>query len=110
MICALGAVRYSHIDKTDAALDGHILYIKPTLRAAQAFPPYDVVSYSRSAKTFPHESTGDQWFSEAQFESYRALGEHLVTRLVGTQKVGSVKDLFLAAAARLKPQSGVATE
>ena len=27
--------------------------------------------------TFPHQSTADQWFDELQFESYRALGEHI---------------------------------
>ena len=27
---------------------------------------------------YPHESTGDQWFSESQFESYRALGSHIL--------------------------------
>ena len=26
---------------------------------------------------FPHESTGDQFFSEEQFEVYRALGFHI---------------------------------
>jgi len=26
---------------------------------------------------FPHQSTGDQWFDESQFESYRALGYHI---------------------------------
>ena len=27
---------------------------------------------------FPHDSTGNQFFSEARFESYRALGFHTV--------------------------------
>ena len=27
--------------------------------------------------TFPHETTGDQFFSEEQFEVYRALGFHM---------------------------------
>ena len=36
--------------------------------------PYDIYSYSRGSEAFPHEPTADQWFSESQFESYRALG------------------------------------
>ena len=47
--------------------------------------PYDVFGYSRASKQFPHEPTSDQWFSEAQFESYRALGEHLAGQLGGGQ-------------------------
>ena len=32
-------------------------------------------------KAFPHESTIEQWFSESQFESYRALGYHILEQL-----------------------------
>lgn len=35
----------------------------------------DVLDYRRNAPLFPHESTGDQFFSEDQFEAYRSLGE-----------------------------------
>ena len=38
--------------------------------------PADVASYERQHRDFPHESTADQWFTESQFESYRALGEY----------------------------------
>jgi hypothetical protein len=31
-------------------------------------------AYATANPTFPHESTINQWFSESQFESYRALG------------------------------------
>jgi hypothetical protein len=33
--------------------------------------------YARRNDTFPHETTGDQFFSEEQFEVYRALGFHM---------------------------------
>lgn len=39
--------------------------------------PDDVWRYSEKHKTFPHQSTADQWFDELQFESYRALGQHI---------------------------------
>jgi hypothetical protein len=37
--------------------------------------PAHVLDYRREHPEFPHQSTSDQIFDEAQFESYRALGE-----------------------------------
>ena len=37
-----------------------------------------VRSYAVANPSFPHQSTGDQFFSESQFESYRALGFELM--------------------------------
>lgn len=39
-----------------------------------------VLSYAIAHKTFPHESTLNQFFSESQFESYRALGYEIADR------------------------------
>ncbi|GAW67780.1 hypothetical protein GPEL0_01r3800 [Geoanaerobacter pelophilus] len=36
----------------------------------------DIFNYDKMHDEFPHEPTGDQWFDEAQFESYRKLGAH----------------------------------
>jgi len=59
--------------------DGVLVLIKPVLLGDE---PIDVLRYAGSrppgGKPFPQESTADQFFSEAQFESYRALGEHSV--------------------------------
>ena len=35
-----------------------------------------MLRYASLHPEFPHESTGDQFFDESQFESYRALGYH----------------------------------
>jgi hypothetical protein len=59
--------------------------------------PYDIYSYARSSKDFPHESTADQWFSESQFESYRALGAHILEQL-GKPLTNADFDSFLATA------------
>lgn len=40
--------------------------------------PRDVYNYAQESLAFPHEPTSDQFFSESQFESYRALGRHAV--------------------------------
>ncbi len=51
---------------------GTLLVVKPTLISALET---DVNRYSQEHGDFPQQSTADQWFDEAQFESYRRLGE-----------------------------------
>lgn len=53
---------------------GILLMIKPTLTGDE---PADVAQYKARNAAFPHESTGDQFYDEAQWESYRRLGEHV---------------------------------
>jgi predicted acylesterase/phospholipase RssA len=62
---AIGTIHYPDDRK------GTLVYIKPSLNAEL---PQDVLAYARLAAAFPHQSTADQFFDEAQFESYRALG------------------------------------
>ena len=50
--------------------------------------PLDVYAYHARHPDFPHESTGEQFFTEAQWESYRRLGEHIGRRLLGPQPGG----------------------
>ncbi len=94
VLCALGSIRYSAVDGADTP-DGQLLYLKPTLaRRPGSSVPYDVQAYSHLSAPFPHESTVDQWFSESQFESYRALGEHAVRALFGEQQLAGWDDLL----------------
>jgi hypothetical protein len=71
---AIGTVRYSVIDGPDAP-DGTIIYLKATLSGDE---PVDVLNFATVDPAFPHDSTGDQFFDEARFESYRTLGFHTV--------------------------------
>lgn len=57
---------------------GVIVYLKPSLTGDE---PLDVSGYKATHGAFPHQSTGDQWFDEAQFEAYRALGYHIASEL-----------------------------
>jgi hypothetical protein len=41
-----------------------------------------VRNYAAANEDFPHQSTGDQFFSESQFESYRALGFEIADDLM----------------------------
>ncbi|RKG81638.1 hypothetical protein D7W82_27770 [Corallococcus sp. CA049B] len=52
---------------------GVLLMIRPTLMGNE---PADVTQYKTRNAAFPHESTGDQFYDEAQWEAYRRLGEH----------------------------------
>lgn len=61
---------------TLAASLGVLLYLKAHRRPGM---PADVVAYAAENAAFPHEATGNQFFTESQFESYRALGEYLAS-------------------------------
>ncbi|MFT3780944.1 MAG: patatin-like phospholipase family protein [Nibricoccus sp.] len=58
-----------------------LLLIKPSLGGDE---PVDVIQYQRTQPSFPQEPTSDQYFDEAQWESYRKLGEHIATALFST--------------------------
>lgn len=92
LLCALAIIDYDEVDR--GTPKGLLLYLKPTLRAAGAPLRYDVFSYARGAGQFPHEPTADQWFSEAQFESYRALGQHLASQLGGGRAFEDLPSFF----------------
>jgi hypothetical protein len=53
------------------AMKGHLIYIKSTM--VRDLPPA-LYSYKATNPLFPSESLADQFFSEQQFEAYRALG------------------------------------
>lgn len=53
---------------------GRLLYIKPSLKGTFELP-IEVHQYAKNSPSFPHETTADQFFSEAQMEAYRALGQ-----------------------------------
>jgi hypothetical protein len=65
--CAIGEIRYPDDER------GEIVYVKSSIRGDEV--EY-IREYRKEHPTFPHESTGDQFFDEAQFEAYRALGYH----------------------------------
>jgi hypothetical protein len=68
--CAVGRIRYP--DRKDQA--SYLIYIKNSLTGDE---PETVLNYKAAATSFPHESTADQFFTDAQFESYRSLGAHI---------------------------------
>ncbi|HLL75263.1 MAG TPA: hypothetical protein VK421_08335 [Pyrinomonadaceae bacterium] len=78
---AVGRIRYSASEA--GAPDGVLIYIKPAVYGSE---PRDVITYKRKHPAFPHEvMTGGQHFDARQFESYRALGSHVMDQLCGEE-------------------------
>lgn len=71
---------------TRRAFTGTILYLKTAFVGDE---PLDLRHYKREHPDFPQEGTLNQWFTEAQFESYRTLGQ-----ITGQQAVMRLRRLF----------------
>lgn len=65
----------NYADKTQ----GKLIYIKATLIPSLTA---DIYGYKCQHPTFPHESTGDQFFDERQFEAYRELGYQIAWNMM----------------------------
>jgi hypothetical protein len=72
----VGKIRYPKRAADETAQEGRILYVKLSVTGDE---PVDVLNYRKQNSAFPHQSTGDQFFNESQFESYRRLGLHAAT-------------------------------
>jgi hypothetical protein len=74
--CAIGRIRYPECP----ARPNWLIYMKNSLTGNEPAP---VLNYKRTSPEFPHESTADQFFDDSQFESYRALGDHIAEETMG---------------------------
>jgi Patatin-like phospholipase len=93
--CAVASIDYSQVDGDDVK-PGLLLYLKPAFYGKDE--PKDVYNYATTYGSFPHQSTGDQWFSESQFESYRQLGFFAAGEVaMGNKSFTSVCDFIKAA-------------
>lgn len=72
--CTFGKIDYGNGEI------GYLLYIKSSMTGDEN--EY-IREYRSKNEAFPHESTADQFFDEAQFEAYRALGYHITDKLEG---------------------------
>ncbi len=97
---AVGTIGYSEVDRLEdgtPARDGVLLYVKTSLNGTE---PVDVFNYAKAHPSFPHESTADQLYTEAQFESYRALGFHAATTACGGESLADILQAALAGTGR----------
>jgi hypothetical protein len=72
---AVGSIDYGGGER------GVLVYLKASMMGDEPTP---VLQYKSSHPFFPHETTGDQFYAEDQFESYRQLGQ-----AVGADAFGS---------------------
>ncbi len=100
---AYGTIDYGSEEK------GQIIYLKSSLSGHE---PQDIAAYHAKNPSFPHQSTGDQFFDESQFESYRALGYYIASQLFdpGTTEVTDLAQWFearkQAASSSVRSKSG----
>jgi hypothetical protein len=84
---AIGEIDYAAADgRQPGTGNGRILYIKAGYHGTESA---GVRAYANSQPEFPHESTANQWFSESQFESYRALGFEITDGLLSRACAGA---------------------
>ena len=97
--CAIGLIDYIGADGQPATgapttRDGFVLYLKAGYHGTEGGA---IRSYANDHPEFPHETTLDQWFSESQFESYRALGfeiaDHIMTSTLEDNGYAPPRDL-----------------
>jgi hypothetical protein len=71
--CVLGQIRFP-----DGQV-GTLVYVRSVLTADA---PHDVRAYHEIDPAFPHNSTGDQLYTDQRFEAYRVLGREAAKRAV----------------------------
>jgi len=89
--CAVAKIDYGCVDPIPAGkepgdMDGRLVYIKAGLTGLE---PVDILQYAKTHPTFPHETTENQFYNEAQFESYRHLGSFVMDCLATTVQASS---------------------
>jgi hypothetical protein len=80
--------RFCRIEYPDGKF-GYLLYLKLSLTGNEG---EFLRRYRLDEPAFPHHSTADQFFTEAQFEAYRSLGEHIGDKLFLSAIVGELAD------------------
>lgn len=88
---------------------GTLLILKPRIHAHLDL---DVMSYAQTHAAFPQQPTSDQFFDEAQWESYQRLGEDLALALTAEwfDKLPGWSTSADAKAATLATSNGFATK
>ena len=99
----VGTIHYDGLYGSDK---GTLLYIKPTITGDE---PADVLQHRSRYPQFPHDTTAEQFYDEAQWESYRALGQHVVRAVLSflerpkLDEKRFVENLFLNATESWRP-------
>lgn len=107
---AIGKIIYNPVKKGEKKTTGTLIYLKSSMsendtseceeefsmtdeklpqdeaessvREHKKHLPAHVINYKNENSDFPHQTTADQFFDDAQFEAYRALGEHIAGQAI----------------------------
>jgi hypothetical protein len=91
--CAVGTIEYPDGKR------GVLVYLKAAMTGHEDTA---VLQYKASHPAFPHESTGDQFYGEDQFESYRVLGYDVACRtFAAVSEAGDAGKTFVERASTL---------
>jgi hypothetical protein len=99
---AVGEILYGRRPDGTKIPNGVLIYLKASMTGAEDSA---VLQYQASHPAFPHESTGDQFYGEDQFESYRRLGSEVAE--AAFQPVSDKQDFAAVAAALEKTGAGL---
>ncbi|MDD1622030.1 MAG: hypothetical protein LUQ11_11165, partial [Methylococcaceae bacterium] len=89
--CAIGTISYQDQPQNP----GWLIYLKASMNGQE---DTTIMQYKAAHPDFPHETTGDQFYAEDQFESYRGLGMDVAEKLfgkiktVGSKSIASIAD------------------
>jgi hypothetical protein len=64
--CAVGTIRFP------GGETGRLIYARTVMSMSA---PWDVHAYHEADRTFPHDPSADQLYTDQKFEAYRVLGE-----------------------------------
>ena len=78
-------IRYPNAERGGSESFGYLIYLKLSLTGNEG---EFIRRYRLDEPDFPHHSTANQFFTEAQFEAYRSLGEHVGDKLFLSAIVG----------------------
>ena len=85
------AIMLKVFDCNQSPAAGHptarIVVLKPRVVASASV---DICGYHANSSSFPQQTTADQFFDEAQWESYRALGYRIGSLVFGTADQGGL--------------------
>jgi hypothetical protein len=95
---AMGTINYNRNDAANPQV-GYLLYLKLSMTGNECEYIHE---YRNRNRTFPHETTADQFFDEDQFEAYRALGRHVAGDLFLERLIGKLDAQHHRAGAWLK--------
>jgi hypothetical protein len=82
---ALARVRYPD------APEGLMLVLKPRVAGIE---PLDILNYKEASPDFPQQSTTNQFYDEAQWESYRSLG-YFIAQEIFRERASATPDKWL---------------